>query len=54
MAQRQCDLPGQDAAELLSLSTLFVREGYPDDSVHRAREEDEVCGGGDMMVKDVI
>lgn len=48
MVQRQCDLPGQGALELLLLSALFVREGYPDDSVHRAGEEDDVCGRGDI------
>ena len=44
VVQRQRDLPGQGAAELLLLSTLFVREGYPDDTLHGAGEEDGVCG----------
>ena len=28
---------------------LFLRQGHSDDSLHRAWEEDGVCGGGDMM-----
>ena len=39
MVQRQCDIPGQGAAELLLLSALFVCEGYPDDTVHGAGAE---------------
>ena len=49
VVQRQCDLPGQGAAELLLLSALLVREGYSDDSLHGAGEEDEVCGGGVLV-----
>lgn len=48
MVQRQRDLPGQGAAELLLLQALLVCEGYPDETLHRAGEEDGVCGGGDI------
>lgn len=48
VVQRQCDIPGQGAAELLLLSALFVREGYSDDPVHGAGPEDGVCGRGDL------
>lgn len=50
VVQRQRDLPGQGAVELLLLSALFVREGYPDDPLHGAGPEDGVCGGGDMTL----
>lgn len=32
----------------LLLSVLFFCEGYSDDSVHGAGEEDGVCRGGDL------
>jgi len=39
---------------LLLLSALFLREGYPDDPLHGAREEDGVCGGEDLRENTVI
>ena len=35
--------------ELLLLSALFFHQGYTDDTVYCAGEEDEVCGGGNLM-----
>ena len=33
---------------MLLLSALFFCEGYTDDTLYGAGEEDEVCGGGDI------
>lgn len=33
---------------MLLLSALFFYEEYPDDFLHCAGEEDEVCGGGNL------
>lgn len=54
MVQRQSDLPGQGAAELLLLPALFLRKRHSGDPLHSAGTEDGVCGGRDLMVKDVI
>ena len=32
----------------------FLSEGYSDDSLHGAGEEDEVCGGGDMSICKIV
>ena len=47
--QRHGHLSRQGAAELLLLSALFLREGYPNDPLHGARPEDGVCGGEDLV-----
>ena len=46
-----CRYAGLDSTgpELLLLSALFFCEGYSDDFLHCAWEEDEVCGGGDLI-----
>ena len=35
---------------MLLLQALFVCEGYTDDTLYGAGEEDGVCGGGDMII----
>ena len=35
---------------MLLLQALFVCEGYTDDFLYGAGEEDGVCGGGDMII----
>ncbi len=39
----------KNMAELLLLSELFVCQGYSDDLLHGAGEEDGVCGGEDLV-----
>lgn len=51
IADRGAGICRQGALELLLLSALFFREGYPDDSLHGAGKEDGVCGGSDLGSK---
>ncbi len=43
-------LSRQGAAELLLLSALFLHQGYPDDLLYCAGEEDGVCGGNHLVL----